>query len=159
MTLICHRFDTIRSFVFPRACHQPESSDAQDFSELHHRIYHVAPFGTGVRCVPSASVRCASHSAFRAKLKISFKQLSTGSIPVTSTIAKPRKPLFYAVSGAFTFNKSCIADIAKNRRYLLFLILRTLLYFGRFAGCVLRYPISLNLSEFQEWHLPNQPWS
>ena len=69
MTLICHRFDTIRSFVFPRACHQPESSDAQDFSELHHRIYHVAPFGTGVRCVPSASVRCASHSAFRAKLK------------------------------------------------------------------------------------------
>ena len=58
----------------------------------------------------------------RPRLKISFKQLSTGSIPVTSTIAKPRKPLFYAVFGAFTFNKSCIADIAKNRRYLLFLI-------------------------------------
>ena len=122
MALICHRFDTKGFAAFPRGCHQPESPDTQDFSALHHRIYHVAPFGTGVRCVPSASDRCASHSAVRAKLKISFKQLSTGSIPVTSTIAKPRKPLFYAVFGAFTFNKSCIADIAKNRRYLLFLI-------------------------------------
>ena len=85
VALICHRFDTKGFAAFPRGCHQPESPDTQDFSALHHRIYHVAPFGTGVRCVPSASDRCASHSAVRAKLKISFKQLSTGSIPVTST--------------------------------------------------------------------------
>ena len=69
VALICHRFDTKGFAAFPRGCHQPESPDTQDFSALHHRIYHVAPFGTGVRCVPSASDRCASHSAVRAKLK------------------------------------------------------------------------------------------
>ena len=88
MALICHRFDTKGFAAFPRGCHQPESPDTQDFSALHHRIYHVAPFGTGVRCVPSASDRCASHSAVRAKLKIPRWQHCTGSSPVTGTRSK-----------------------------------------------------------------------